>query len=45
MPWTQCLGEECQVWLGAADNCTEWAQILLLPSPKDRCGWRGGGGA
>lgn len=36
MPWTDCLSDTCQEWLQAADACTEWASILLLPNPKDR---------
>jgi hypothetical protein len=37
MPWTVCLSDTCQEWLAAADGCTEWAQILMLPNPRDRC--------
>ena len=37
MPWTYCLSDECQEWTHAADACTEWAQILLLPPTQDKC--------
>ncbi|KAI3429289.1 hypothetical protein D9Q98_005385 [Chlorella vulgaris] len=39
MPWFSCLDRTCQANTHLADDCTDWAQILALPTPNSRKGF------